>query len=107
MVSNKAKTAWKITGKGVKVGVMSDSYNTKFGNPAQLDVMNGDLPGSGNPVHTKPVVVSAEYPYGKATDEGRAMMQIVHDVAPDAELVFRSGFISAGNFADGIKAASG
>ena len=31
------------------------------------------------------------------------MLQIVHDVAPDAELYFRSGFISAGNFAEGIK----
>ena len=104
MVSDKARKAWKVSGKGVKVGVMSDSYNTKFGNPAQLDVINGDLPGPGNPVNKKPVVLSAEYPYGRGTDEGRAMMQIVHDVAPDAELYFRSGFISAGNFADGIRA---
>ena len=31
------------------------------------------------------------------------MLQIVHDVAPDADLVFRSGFVSAGHFADGIR----
>lgn len=104
MRSDLAKEAWKVTGKGVKIGVISDSYNTKFGNPALIDINNGDLPGPTNGTYTKPISVSAEYPYGRATDEGRAMMQIVHDVAPDAELSFRSGFISAGNFADGIKA---
>ena len=82
---------------------MSDSYSTKANSPALADVANRDLPGIGNPFHPKPVIVSAEYPYGRATDEGRAMLQIVHDVAPDAELYFRSGFISAGNFAEGIK----
>src|SRR6185436_4187167 len=93
----------KVSGDGVKIGVMSDSYNTKFGNPAQTDIINGDLPGTGNINYMKPVVLSAEYPYGRGSDEGRGMLQIVHDVAPNAELVFRSGFISAGNFADGIK----
>ncbi len=104
MRSDKAKEAWKISGKGIKIGVMSDSYNTKFGNPAQLDVINGDLPGTGNPVHTIPVKVAEEYAYGRATDEGRAMLQIVHDVAPDAALYFRTGFNSADDFAEGIKA---
>ena len=104
MRSDRAKQAWKISGSGIKIGVMSDSYNTKFGNPAGLDVINGDLPGAGNPIHTIPVKVVEEYPYGRATDEGRAMLQIVHDVAPDAALYFRSGFKSADDFADGIKA---
>ena len=105
-VSSMAKKAWKVSGDGVKVGVMSDSYNTKFGSPtpAERDVQNGDLPGTGNPNFSKSVIVSEEFPYGVGQDEGRAMMQIVHDVAPNAELMFRSGFISAGNFADGIKA---
>ena len=102
MAADKAKTAWRLSGAGVKIGVMSDSYNTKAGNPAALDVINGDLPGSGNNNYPQPVIVSAEYPYGRATDEGRAMLQIVHDVAPGATLEFRSGFISAGNFAEGI-----
>ena len=31
-----------------------------------------------------------------------AMMQIVHDVAPGAELFFHTGFISEGSFAAGI-----
>ncbi len=93
-----------LSGKGVKIGVLSDSYNTKFGNPAALDILNGDLPGPANLINMKPVQISEEYPYGKGSDEGRAMLQIIHDVAPDACLYFRSGFISAGNFADGIRA---
>ena len=47
----------------------------------EVDVPSGaDLPGGGS-------------------DEGRAMLQIVHDVAPDAKLYFRTGFISEYNMA--------
>jgi hypothetical protein len=98
-----AKNGWQVSGDGVKVGVLSDSYNTKSGDPAGLDVTNGDLPGIDNPDYTLPVNVALDYPYGRASDEGRAMLQIVHDIAPNAELYFRTGFISAGNFAEGIK----
>lgn len=38
----------------------------------------------------------------QGTDEGRAMMQIVHDVAPGASLSFYSGFNGEEDFADGI-----
>ncbi len=31
------------------------------------------------------------------------MLQIVHDIAPKATLGFRTGFISAGDFAQGIR----
>ena len=37
------------------------------------------------------------------TDEGRAMLQIIHDVAPGAQLYFRTGLFTAGDFAKGIK----
>ena len=98
-----ARVAFKVEGEGVKVGVLSDSYNLKFGNPAQVDVNNGDLPGIGNPYNTNQVQVFSEYPYGVRSDEGRAMLQIVHDVAPKATLAFRSGFVSPGDFSDGVK----
>ena len=84
--------------------MISDSYNTIPGNPANTDVVNGDLPGIGNPYsNTTPVQVLQDYPSGRRSDEGRAMLQIVHDIAPKAQLGFRTGFISAGDFAQGIR----
>ncbi|MGN6399881.1 MAG: MBG domain-containing protein [Flavisolibacter sp.] len=94
-----------IEGAGVKVGVISDSYNTlanSTNNPADKDVETQDLPGLNNPVNSTPVQVLLDYPFGSRSDEGRAMLQIVHDVAPKASLAFRTGFISQGDFAQGI-----
>ncbi len=97
------REAFEVYGEGVKIGVLSDSYNTKPGNPAQTDVSNEDLPGLGNPKNSTPVKVLKEYPFGVRSDEGRAMLQIIHDVAPKAELAFRTGYISPGDFAQGIE----
>ena len=92
----------KVNGSGIKVGVISDSYDKQpFTDisKATVDVMQGDLPGDGNPEgNTKPVHVLMDYPYGVASDEGRAMLQIVHDVAPGAELAFHTGVLSPRNF---------
>ncbi|HJW15868.1 MAG TPA: S8 family serine peptidase, partial [Flavisolibacter sp.] len=104
MRTNFVRNGFNLSGEGVKIGVLSDSYNTLPGNPAQNDVNNGDLPGIGNPVNPAPVQVLQDYPYGPKSDEGRAMLQIVHDVAPKAPLAYRTGFISPGDFADGIAA---
>ncbi len=81
MHSNFVKQGYDLSGDGVKVGVISDSYNTLSGNPAAADMQNGILPGPGTPENTTPVNVLQEYPYGKGTDEGRAMLEIVHGVA--------------------------
>ena len=35
--------------------------------------------------------------------KGRAMLQIIHDVAPKATLAFRTGFLTPENFAVGIR----
>ncbi len=92
----------KVNGSGIKVGVISDSYDKQpfeDKSKATVDVEQGDLPGLGNPEgNTKPVHVLMDYPYGKASDEGRAMLQIVHDVAPGAELAFHTGVLSPRNF---------
>jgi hypothetical protein len=92
-----------LDGSGVKIGVISDSYNAK--SSAQNDVDQGDLPGiksdgtsNDNPGNVQ-VLRDLQ---GNGKDEGRAMLQIVHDVAPKANLAFRTGFLSAGDFAKGI-----
>ncbi|HOS48933.1 MAG TPA: S8 family serine peptidase, partial [Bacteroidia bacterium] len=101
--TNSVRSAFNVDGEGVKVCVLSDSYNSIIGSPATTDISNGDLPGAGNPDnHSIPVDLIKEYPYGQRSDEGRAMLQIIHDVAPGASLGFRTGSISEGDMASGI-----
>lgn len=96
-----AATNFSVTGRDVSVGVISDSYNQKGG--AATDVANGELPGAGGPCDNKtPVTLLQEGPAG-TTDEGRAMAQIVHDMAPDAELLFATASISESGFAQNIR----
>ncbi|HET7810578.1 MAG TPA: S8 family serine peptidase [Steroidobacteraceae bacterium] len=96
-----------VDGSGITVGVMSDSYDTNAApNSAALDVSTGDLPGPGNPLgNTQPVVVLEDFP-GR-TDEGRAMLQIVHDIAPKAKLGFATANTGQLGFADNIRALAG
>jgi subtilisin family serine protease len=77
----------------VKVGVLSDSYNCLGG--ASADVGSGDLPAG-------VTVVQEMSGCGSGTDEGRAMLQIVHDVAPGASLSFASAFNGMASFAANI-----
>ncbi len=101
--SFRARDVFGVNGDGVKVGVLSDSYNTILGDPAGDDVERGDLPGVSNPTHPTPVDVLQDFPFGTRSDEGRAMLQIVHDIAPGADLAFRTGFLGAIDLANGIR----
>jgi hypothetical protein len=103
MRSNTVRSRFGLDGSGVKIGVISDSYDAKHG--AQTDVDEGDLPGiksngqsNDNP---EPVQVIEDLAQ-RGNDEGRAMLQIVHDIAPKAKLAFHTGFLSAGSFANAI-----
>ncbi len=97
-----ARTTFSVNGAGIKIGILSDSYDTRTtGVNAADDVLSGDLPGPGNPNgFTTPVTVLSDFPNG--TDEGRAMLQIVHDLAPGAQLFYATAFTSEAGFAQGI-----
>lgn len=101
-----ARDTYGVDGSGVKVGILSDSYDVSrtAGTSEALDVASGDLPGVGNPNgYETPVQVLAEPVQVRNTiDEGRAMAQIVHDIAPGAEILFHTAFNGAADFADGI-----
>ncbi len=86
---------------------MSDSYDTNAApNSAALDIATGDLPGAGNPFgNTQPVVVLQDWP--ASSDEGRAMLQIVHDLAPKARLGFATANGGEVGFASNIRALAG
>ncbi|NAZ87611.1 S8 family serine peptidase, partial [Kineococcus indalonis] len=102
-----------VTGEGITIGALSDSYDvastTVDGGPLTVraadDVRTGDLPGPGNPRNPTPVRVLREAPADQAgSDEGRAMLQIAHDVAPGADLCFATALGGEVAFADSIRA---
>jgi hypothetical protein len=100
--ANTLRSALGINGAGQKVGVISDSFNR--GGGAAADVAAGDLPGTGNPCgQTTPVQVVQEGPL-TGSDEGRAMLQIVHDLAPGADLAFATGPATDAGMASNILA---
>ncbi len=83
-----------VDGSGITIGVLSDSYDTAFGGPyAPNDIGNGELPDD---------VMLLKDNASDATDEGRAMMQIIHDVAPGAALQFHTATASPREFEEGF-----
>ena len=93
MLSDDARSAYGVDGAGVTIGTLSDSYNCSGG--AAGDVSSGDLPAG-------ILVLEEENGCGSGSDEGRAMMQIIHDVAPGASQAFHSAFNGSAAFANGI-----
>jgi hypothetical protein len=93
LLSNDARAVYGIDGTGVTVGTLSDSYNCAGG--AAADVASNDLPAG-------ILVLAEETGCGSGSDEGRAMMQIVHDVAPGASQAFHTAFDGEASFASGI-----
>ena len=83
-----------LDGTGTRIGILSDSYNTLGG--ADAGIASGDLPIAG-------VGVLRELPT-QGSDEGRAMAELVHDMAPGAEILFHTAFGGIPVFANGIRA---
>ncbi|WP_245757505.1 S8 family serine peptidase [Amycolatopsis xylanica] len=83
-----ARQQFGISGIGVKVCALSDGVNSLAASqakgelPANVDVIPGQE-GSG--------------------DEGTAMLEIIHDLAPNAALGFATAFNSDASFADNIR----
>jgi Ca2+-binding RTX toxin-like protein len=102
MRSDIVRQNFGFDGTGEKIGVLSDSYNKLNG--ANADIASGDLPGSGNTLgNTTPIQVLNELD-GSGSDEGRAMLQLIHDVAPKASLAFHTASEGEASFASGIVA---
>ncbi len=92
--ANVAASKFAATGKGMRVGVLSDSID-QLANAQAL----GDL---------GPVTVLTNR-FGKRQDgvpasgEGTAMLEIVHDMAPDAQLFYATAVNGEASFAQNIK----
>jgi subtilisin family serine protease len=102
MRSDTARARFGVDGSGIRVGVLSDSFNCtrepffpdqRF-TTAEEDIANADL--------AQDIRLLEEYRASDCADEGRAMMQIVHDVAPGASLSFHTAYGTQEDFAEGI-----
>jgi subtilisin family serine protease len=92
-----------VDGAGITIGVLSDSFACNP--PAFLpgaptsstdqDVSNDELPSG--------ITILKEGECADGTDEGRAMGQLIHDVAPGASISFHTAFESELDFAEGIQ----
>lgn len=103
-----ARDEFGLDGEGVTVGVLSDSFNKATGaaTDAEEDVETEDLPGLANECleQKTPVDVLQDIsPSEEGSDEGRAMLQIVHDVAPATKLAFASAYFGEPAFAKSIE----
>jgi len=94
-----------IIGRGITVGIVSDSFDGAKNVPrASVGVASGDLPGPGNPDgYTQPVVVLNDDNGSGSTDEGRAMAEIVHDIAPAAKIAFAACGPTQASMANSIR----
>ena len=77
-----------MTGVGVKLCALSDGVDSLDASEAAGELPDVDvLPGQAGD-----------------GDEGTAMLEILHDLAPGAELGFATAFTSDASFADNIRA---
>jgi hypothetical protein len=100
-----ARASFGVDGSGVTVGLLSDSFARSASalTHAPEDVAAGDLPGPGSPCGSSTPVGLLD-DSGAGADEGRAMAQIVHDLAPGAAIDFATALPSETAFADNIRA---
>jgi subtilisin family serine protease len=112
--AQEARETFGVDGSGVTVGVLSDSYDQAIeaatGGPiathAEEDIESEDLPGVENECtgQKTPTSVLEDFEFPEfATDEGRGMLQIVHDMAPKAALSFATAFEGEEGFASNIE----
>ncbi len=122
--SDVVRSSLSLDGSGVTVGVLSDSYDcyaqyaqagsgvpasgangyasNGFTATAADDIASGDLPAGVEVLLEANCLqygAPVQLPFG---DEGRAMMQILHDVAPGASLAFHTAEDGESAFANGI-----
>ena len=90
-----ATSLYKLNGAGLKIGIISDSYNNKGG--AAADVQSGDLPAN--------VTVVRDLASG-GSDEGRAMLELAYKIAPGATYYVSSGFSDPGSTTPSIQACA-
>ena len=100
-----ARAAFGVDGTGLKIGVISDSFDTATVNGGNglpdtmaTNIASGDL--GADTVVLQDYGVRGTATHG--TDEGRGMAQLVHDIAPGAQIMFATGNLGEAGFANNI-----
>lgn len=91
-----ARGTFGVSGVGVNIGVLSDGVSNLAASQAL-----GDLPPT---CPAGPPCVTVLPGQTGGGDEGTAMLEIVHDLAPSANLFFATAFSGITSFADNIRA---
>ncbi|MBY0273819.1 S8 family serine peptidase [Candidatus Binatia bacterium] len=100
-----ARAAFGVDGSGVPVGVLSDSFNAKGGGVVGGSGCSRAVTGtSSQDSGDLPTSVKVFQDLSGQSDEGRAMAELVHDLAPGAPLLFATAFTSEPGFAANIDA---
>ena len=90
-----ARGAFGLTGAGLKIGVLSDGITSHA-----LSQATGDLP----PDCGTPPCLTVLPGQAGAGDEGTAMLEIIHDMAPGASLYFATADNGIASFAANVRA---
>jgi subtilisin family serine protease len=93
MRADLVRTTLGVTGQGVKVGIIADSLL----DPA-TSINSGDLPANLTIVNGQDGSTDPD-----ALDEGRALAEIIYDLAPGVSLLFRTGFPTSVDFIAAVR----
>ncbi len=113
-----ARFYFGVDGTGVKVGVLSDSFHSTIGGTTSaavcatasgdlpVEILTGSMPQSSGDLPAEVTVLdncaAGGFCSSGETDEGAALAEIIHDLAPGAEILFHTAFRSEADFAEGI-----
>ncbi|MEM7807306.1 MAG: S8 family serine peptidase, partial [Planctomycetota bacterium] len=84
-----------LDGSIIDFGVMSDSINRVSGGVSTSQA-NGNLPTGSS------VQILDDFTGSNASDEGRAMAELMYDIAPASDFIYHTAFEGLANFAQGI-----
>jgi Spy/CpxP family protein refolding chaperone len=92
-----ARNTYGFDGTGIKIGVLSDGVRNLAAAQASGDVGPVTvLPGQSG-------TAAGQCATTAACDEGTAMLELIHDLAPGAQLYFATAFPTSANFANNIR----
>ena len=86
-----ARGAFHVDGTGLKIGVLSDGVRNLAASQNAGDLGAVTVIGPASPC-----------PAANTCDEGTAMLELIHDLAPGAQLFFATAFTSQASFAQNI-----